>query len=68
MRIRPASIRARASMTNASTTYIMPMRLWSTLVSHSDHSTVHLPAQVIRNTVTAAPSRTRHAAKVAIER
>ena len=41
-RISTASISARASITKASTTYMMPIFLWSELVSHSDHSTPHL--------------------------
>ena len=32
-----ASTKPRSSMISASTMYMMPMRLWSTLVSHSVH-------------------------------
>ena len=34
-RIRIASAKPRSSITSASTMYITPMRLWSTLESHS---------------------------------
>ena len=34
-RIMIASAKPRSSITRASTMYIMPMRLWSTLVIHS---------------------------------
>ena len=42
-----ASTKPRSSMISAKVTYMMPMRLWSTLVSHSLHSVRHPPSQVI---------------------
>ena len=36
-RIISASLKPRSSMTAASRQYMMPMRLWSTLVIHSRH-------------------------------
>src|SRR6516162_3499823 len=41
-----ASEKPRSSMTRPSATYITPMRLWSTLVSHSRHRYGHQPFTV----------------------
>ena len=38
LRIMIASTKPRISMTSASRMYMMPMRLWSTLVTHSVHT------------------------------
>ena len=40
-RMSSASTSARASITSASTMYMMPIFLWSGLVSQSDHSGRH---------------------------
>ena len=42
VRISTASISARDSITRAMMMYMMPMRLWSTLVSHSSQRYRHL--------------------------
>src|ERR1700716_3022214 len=41
-----ASLKPRSSITRPSTTYMTPMRLWSTLVSHSRHRYGHQPLMV----------------------
>src|SRR6516165_7607364 len=41
-----ASEKPRSSITSPSTTYMTPMRLWSTLVSHSRHRYGHQPLMV----------------------
>src|SRR5262249_52538585 len=41
-----ASLKPRSSMIRPSTTYMTPMRLWSTLVSHSRHRYGHQPFTV----------------------
>src|SRR5882757_10082258 len=41
-----ASLKPRRSMTRPRTTYMTPMRLWSTLVSHSRHRYGHQPLMV----------------------
>ena len=51
----PASTKPRSSMISASTMYITPMRLWSTLVSHSVHRYFQLPSQVIAIITSRAP-------------
>src|SRR5262245_12464520 len=43
VRIMIASLKPRSSITRPSTTYMTPMRLWSTLVSHSRHRYGHQP-------------------------
>src|SRR5262249_31940014 len=51
-----ASEKPRSSMTRPSATYMTPMRLWSTLVSHSRHRYGHQPFRV---TVTRIARMTR---------
>src|SRR5215813_7435062 len=46
VRIMIASLKPRSSMIRPSTTYMTPMRLWSTLVSHSRHRYGHQPFTV----------------------
>ena len=65
-RISTASISARLSITKASTMYMMPMRLWSRLVSQSDHKGRHQRFQVRRATTASAPSTTIAAAPAPI--
>jgi hypothetical protein len=54
-RIIIASTKPRISMIIASVTYMMPMRLWSTLVSHSSQRYRHSPNQVMPATTASAP-------------
>src|SRR5262249_11724563 len=56
VRIMIASEKPRSSMTRPSATYMTPMRLWSTLVSHSRHRYGHQPFTV---TVTRIARMTR---------
>ena len=41
-----ASLKPRSNMTKPRVTYMTPMRLWSTLVSHSRHRYGHQPLRV----------------------
>ena len=49
------STKPRASMISASTTYMTPTRLWSTLVSHSVHRYFQALSQVTTRATTSAP-------------
>ena len=56
-----ASLKPRSSITSASRTYMMPTRLWSTVVSHSSHSHLQRPSQVNSPRMPAIPTRmTKH--------
>jgi hypothetical protein len=50
-----ASTKPRISMISASTMYMTPMRLWSTLVSHSVHRYFHALSQLTTTKTTNAP-------------
>ncbi|CAB3774399.1 hypothetical protein LMG30113_07576 [Burkholderia paludis] len=60
MRIMIASAKPRSSMISATMMYITPIFLWSTVVSHSDHSHFHRPVIVSAASTpsTARPMRT----------
>ncbi len=65
-RIIAPSITPRESMTSDRTTYMMPIFLWSRLVSHSRQSQPQRPAQVTRPATASAPITTSEAAVVAM--
>ena len=57
---------ARDSITSEITTYMMPIFLWSRLVSHPNQNGFHSLNQNSREVTVIAPSTTRDAAKVAM--
>jgi hypothetical protein len=52
-----ASLNPRRSITSASSVYMMPTLLWSTVVSHSCQSHFHRPMQVMSPSTQAIPTR-----------
>ena len=57
---------ARAIITKAITTYMMPIRLWSTVVSHRNQSGDHSRNQVRPAVTTSTPRITMEAAAEAM--
>ncbi len=65
-RMKNASTIPRASITSASATYMMPIFLWSTLVSQSDQNGRHHRRRVRNQATARAPKTTNPAAPVAM--
>src|SRR4051812_34825410 len=61
-----ASTKPRSSMISASTMYITPMRLWSTLVSHSFHRYSQPLSQVMTRATSSAPPTVTNAPPAAM--